>query len=52
MSRDPQPTGVVRRKAWVALMVRDIDDRRATDGDWFLHELVRAAWPSPLARVQ
>ncbi len=52
MSRDPWPSDALQRKAWLALTVRDIDDRCATGRRGLLTDLLRAAWPSWLAQDQ
>ena len=52
MSRDPWPTDAGQRRAQVALIVRDIDERRATGRRGLLTDLLRAAWPSWLAQDQ
>jgi len=52
MNRDFWFTDEARRKAWVAAIVRDIDERRATGRGGVLMDLQRAAWPSWLAQDQ
>lgn len=52
MSRDAWPIDGAHRKAWVAALVRDVDQRRATGRGSVLTDLQRAAWPSWLAQDQ
>ncbi len=52
MNRDPWPTDEAQRQAWVAAIVRDVDERRATGRGGILTDLLRTAWPSWLAQDQ
>jgi len=51
MSPESWPTEAERR-AWVAGLVRDIDERHARRRRGLLTELMRTAWPSWLGQDQ